>query len=129
MYLLPSTSTSVAPDARAMKSGDPPTDLNARTGLSTPPGSRYCARAKSRCDRVVFIETTLSHRSAGAGRTRYDRGRRHRLDKFAELACHAEEKPFSVKHDARVLYEKHGRALLAYACALLRDSSAAEDVL
>jgi RNA polymerase sigma-70 factor, ECF subfamily len=26
-------------------------------------------------------------------------------------------------------YEEHGRALLAYACALLRDPSAAEDVL
>jgi len=34
-----------------------------------------------------------------------------------------------VKHDARGLYETHGRALLAYACALLRDASAAEDVL
>ena len=32
-------------------------------------------------------------------------------------------------NDARELYERHGRALLAYACALLRDSSAAEDVL
>ena len=27
------------------------------------------------------------------------------------------------------LYEEHGRALLAYACALVRDPSAAEDVL
>jgi RNA polymerase sigma-70 factor (ECF subfamily) len=34
-----------------------------------------------------------------------------------------------VKDDARELYERHGRALLAYACALLRDPSAAEDVL
>ena len=34
-----------------------------------------------------------------------------------------------MKHDARELYERHGRALLAYACALLRDPSAAEDVL
>jgi len=34
-----------------------------------------------------------------------------------------------VKDDARGLYERHGRALLAYACALLRDPSAAEDVL
>src|SRR5215472_17186602 len=59
MYLLPSTSTSVAPDARAMKSGEPPTDLNARTGLSTPPGSSCCAREKSFCDRVVFMETTF----------------------------------------------------------------------
>jgi RNA polymerase sigma-70 factor, ECF subfamily len=32
-------------------------------------------------------------------------------------------------NDARELYERHGRALLAYACALLRDPSAAEDVL
>lgn len=34
-----------------------------------------------------------------------------------------------MKDDARELYERHGRALLAYACALLRDASAAEDVL
>jgi RNA polymerase sigma-70 factor (ECF subfamily) len=34
-----------------------------------------------------------------------------------------------VNHDVRGLYETHGRALLAYASALLRDPSAAEDVL
>jgi RNA polymerase sigma-70 factor (ECF subfamily) len=31
--------------------------------------------------------------------------------------------------EALRLYDEHGRALLAYACALLRDPSAAEDVL
>src|SRR3954471_6791072 len=55
MYLLPSTSTSVAPAARLMNSGDPPTDLNARTGLSTPPGSSCVARAKSFFDLSVRI--------------------------------------------------------------------------
>ena len=34
-----------------------------------------------------------------------------------------------MSEDVRRLYEEHGRALLAYACALLRDPSAAEDVL
>jgi RNA polymerase sigma-70 factor, ECF subfamily len=34
-----------------------------------------------------------------------------------------------VEEDVRRLYEEHGRALLAYATALLRDPSAAEDVL
>jgi len=34
-----------------------------------------------------------------------------------------------VNGDVRQLYETHGPALLAYASALLRDSSAAEDVL
>jgi len=34
-----------------------------------------------------------------------------------------------VDADVRRLYEEHGRALLGYACALLRDPSAAEDVL
>jgi len=34
-----------------------------------------------------------------------------------------------VKEDVRRLYEEHGRSLLAYASALLRDPSAAEDVL
>ena len=34
-----------------------------------------------------------------------------------------------VKEEVRRLYEEHGRALLAYACALVRDPSAADDVL
>ena len=34
-----------------------------------------------------------------------------------------------MKSEVRRLYETHGPALLAYACALLRDPSAAEDVL
>jgi RNA polymerase sigma-70 factor, ECF subfamily len=34
-----------------------------------------------------------------------------------------------VNDDVRRLYEEHGPALLAYASALLRDASAAEDVL
>src|SRR5580765_840480 len=55
MYSLPSTSISVAPDARSMNRGEPPTDLNARTGLSTPPGSSCVARANSFCDLVVRI--------------------------------------------------------------------------
>jgi hypothetical protein len=36
-----------------MKSGVPPTDLKARTGLSTPPGSTSSARAKSRWDFII----------------------------------------------------------------------------
>jgi hypothetical protein len=36
-----------------MKSGDEPTDLKARTGLSTPPGRICCAREKRRADFVV----------------------------------------------------------------------------
>src|SRR5439155_18987721 len=43
------------PDARLMKSGDAPTDLNARTGLSTPPGRIAWARVKRREDRVVVM--------------------------------------------------------------------------
>src|SRR6266536_2519866 len=38
-----------------MNSGDAPTDLKARTGLSTPPGRILRARAKSLVERVVFI--------------------------------------------------------------------------
>jgi RNA polymerase sigma-70 factor, ECF subfamily len=33
------------------------------------------------------------------------------------------------RDDAHRLYDEHGRALLAYGCALLRDPSAAEDAL
>jgi hypothetical protein len=43
----------VAPDARRMNSGVAPTALNARTGLSTPPGRILCARVKSLEDLVV----------------------------------------------------------------------------
>src|SRR5258708_1190051 len=64
MYLLPSTSTSVEPEARAMKSGDPPTDLNARTGLSTPPGSSCVARAKSFLDLSVRIGERQRYRKS-----------------------------------------------------------------
>ena len=47
-----------APDARRMKSGVAPTDLNARTGLSTPPGRIFVARVNSFCDRDVPIVNT-----------------------------------------------------------------------
>ena len=36
-----------------MKSGEPPTALNARTGELTPPGSRSSASAKSRSERLA----------------------------------------------------------------------------
>src|SRR2546423_14886139 len=36
-----------------MKRGVPPTALNARTGLLTPPGITSCASAKSRADRSI----------------------------------------------------------------------------
>src|SRR5689334_24945752 len=60
MYSFPSTSTSVEPDALAIKRGEPPTDLNARTGLSTPPGNSCCARENRRSDRFVFTQDILS---------------------------------------------------------------------
>src|SRR5213594_993115 len=41
-----------------MKSGAAPTDLNARTGLSTPPGSTRHARWKRRVDLFVRIFNT-----------------------------------------------------------------------
>src|SRR5260221_525398 len=59
MKRLPSTSSMYAPDARRMKSGASPTALNARTGLSTPPGSTACARAKNIEDRLVFVGHAL----------------------------------------------------------------------
>src|SRR5215471_6967660 len=55
MNRLPSTSSIRAPDARRMNSGDAPTALNARTGLSTPPGSIAFARVKSAADRFVLM--------------------------------------------------------------------------
>jgi hypothetical protein len=55
MKRLPSTSSIVAPEPRVTKSGVPPTDLNARTGLSTPPGRTREARWKSVRLVVVFM--------------------------------------------------------------------------
>src|SRR5215813_6617749 len=98
MYFLPSTSTSVAPEARAMKRGEPPTDLNARTGLSTPPGSNCCAREKSFCDRVVFMDRHCAVRShRGTAITEVSviasvaSASLWLLDKTNLLACHRRE--------------------------------------
>src|SRR4051812_22023831 len=63
MKRLPSTSSIVAPEARLMKSGAPPTAWNARTGLSTPPGSTWRARSKSFL--LVFGFRKQSGRVAG----------------------------------------------------------------
>jgi hypothetical protein len=38
-----------------MKSGEAPTALNARTGLSTPPGRIAMAREKRREERLTFM--------------------------------------------------------------------------
>src|ERR687889_606198 len=50
MYVRPSTSVIVAPDACEMKRGVPPTPLNARTGEFTPPGINSDARANNSSD-------------------------------------------------------------------------------
>src|SRR5262245_61973756 len=54
------------PWARAMKSGLPPTARNARTGLLTPPGMAFCARAKSSLERSCFIEGRTRLRRLGS---------------------------------------------------------------
>src|SRR5712692_3810100 len=46
MYSRPSTDVIVAPCALRKKTGVPPTPLNARTGLCTPPGEIRTARSK-----------------------------------------------------------------------------------
>jgi hypothetical protein len=56
--VLPSTSVNLAPAARVMNSGAPPTDVKARTGLSTPPGRMELARAKSFRDVTGFFMST-----------------------------------------------------------------------
>src|SRR5437868_15454306 len=55
MKLFPSTSSMREPAARVMNNGAAPTDLNARTGLSTPPGIIACARVKRRAERDVVV--------------------------------------------------------------------------
>src|SRR5512146_3194331 len=65
MKRLTSTSNSYDPSPRSMKSGWPPTARNARTGESTPPGSKAWASAKSSADLLVL--------SSGAGAFVLDR--------------------------------------------------------
>src|SRR2546429_2595082 len=52
-YVLPSTSVSREPSARATKKGVPPTARNARTGEFTPPGNTAFARSKSSSERLT----------------------------------------------------------------------------
>jgi hypothetical protein len=52
---LPSTSNTDAPTPRSMKTGVPPTALNARTGEFTPPGNSACARSNRLADRARLL--------------------------------------------------------------------------
>src|SRR5438067_3743117 len=67
MSRLPSTSTRYDPSPRAMKSGSPPTARKARTGLFTPPGKRFFARASSRCDLCDLMAGAPLPRTPRAG--------------------------------------------------------------
>src|SRR3954465_2643147 len=60
MYLLPSISVTIAPSASLMKTGVPPTALNARTGELTPPGITFLAFANE------ASELAMERRAAGA---------------------------------------------------------------
>src|SRR4029453_16291251 len=64
MKVLPSMSVTRAPDARAMKCGDPPTAANARTGECTPPGKSVFALAKS----VVDLRAGFKYSGSASGR-------------------------------------------------------------
>src|SRR5436309_2473647 len=93
MSRLPSRSTRYEPSPRAMKSGSPPTARKARTGLFTPPGKRFFARASSRCDRCDLmpgedyhepLTGALMHGGAGvAGEVIEDGGHVLRVDRLA----------------------------------------------
>src|ERR1035437_2665529 len=57
MYSLSSASVILEPLPLTMKGGVPPTDLKARTGLSTPPGRYFWASLKSFSELVkVFMQ-------------------------------------------------------------------------
>ena len=49
-----------APLPLFMNRGSPPTALNARTGLLTPPGITFCARANNFAERVTFAPPCVS---------------------------------------------------------------------
>src|SRR4051794_9363114 len=52
-----------------MKSGAAPTDLKARTGLSTPPGRIRVARLKRERERLIFIGMIVDHEQRSIRRT------------------------------------------------------------
>src|SRR5271170_708992 len=54
MYVVPSTSVTVAPEPLATVYGTPPTDAKDRTGESTPPGST----AEARLNHASFVSAT-----------------------------------------------------------------------
>src|SRR5512139_3257508 len=58
MKVFPSTSRTVAPFARSMNSGVPPTERKARTGEFTPPGISVFASANSLLEVFVFSGAT-----------------------------------------------------------------------
>src|SRR6266581_4761466 len=60
MYSRPSTEVIVAPCALRKKTGAPPTLLNARTGLCTPPGVMRWARSKYSRDRSCESKAVCS---------------------------------------------------------------------
>src|SRR6266566_8512064 len=60
MYSRPSTEVIVAPCALRKKTGVPPTLLNARTGLCTPPGVMRWARSKYSQDRSCESKAVCS---------------------------------------------------------------------
>src|SRR5579864_5211773 len=60
MYSLPSASHMREPLPRTIYGGSPPTDLNARTGESTPPGITREARAWSSCDLFLGFIRSLN---------------------------------------------------------------------
>jgi hypothetical protein len=55
MYSFPSTSKTDEPCARFMKIGSQPTDLQALTGLFTPPGITCRASLNISSDKVFFM--------------------------------------------------------------------------
>src|SRR2546425_8607647 len=74
MYSRPSTEVIVAPCAPRKKSGVPPTPLNARTGLCTPPGVTRVARSKYSRERLSVVNVACLGVIALREFNRRDRG-------------------------------------------------------
>src|SRR6267154_5944754 len=87
MNVLPSTSVRREPDARAMNSGDAPTDLNARTGLSTPPGMSFWARSKRLRDFAVRMGMKIFGNESGLWRLFITTPRRARSKNLVMVSC------------------------------------------
>src|SRR6266571_4826173 len=103
MYSRPSTEVIVAPCALRKKTGVPPTPLNARTGLCTPPGVMRVARSKYFRERSSVVDVACLGIIALREFNRRDRG--GSSQSYAEDIVFAASAKSSVSSAVTILFD------------------------